>query len=287
MSTYSAPCPRYDTYVPSLIPINFSELPPLLPIDDKELERLSLTHPSYIIHTKGLILDSDDPLAPELASWKALECKGDAALAHYLYEASNHYWSNASASALSSIRQQFLTNRLFATISRHYGFHHRVLISPHENMQALRNNESVLADSFEAYVGALATEAARTRQQPRLSDWFSCFFSERVFPTLREVGLAREENLRKRRIATTEKKALGREKQLNCAAEKQLGKRDADAMSGKDDLGLPKPDSSKRQCGEGSKEVSSLEFYPPLRHADSDLSRFFSDVKAHPPRPKK
>lgn len=170
---------------------------------------------------------------------------------------------------MQGIREIFLSNHVLATLAKHYGFQNRILISPKESMQGLLDNETVLADAFEAYVGALDVEAKRARQPARLMDWYTRLFSLRVFPTLRDVGVAKEEHLIQKWVGRKAKKAKKKEQRepqpVVTEMQAQQKKRDAQTMMAtpttkeeKGDSMLPRPESSKRHCGPGLAPVSHL-----------------------------
>lgn len=261
------PAAGFDTFEPCSIPIDASKLPPLLPIADKELLTQSLSHQSHFIHGEHPPVITNDELAHEKASWKALEYRGDAVLSHYLCEVIRRTWPDVTALALDvslpeqhlrchhlltpfaplgqSIRRVFLTNQVFATLAKHYGFQDRILISPLESMQGLLDNTSVLADSWEAYIGALDIEAWRSGRQAGLLEWLCQVFSERVFPTIREVGIAKEANMIRKRASAKQKREMEREKQ---AAKRSAGRVDGN---------LPRPDSKRQRLDNASGSVLS------------------------------
>lgn len=141
---------------------------------------------------------------------------------------------------MQCIRRLFLSNEVFASLAKHYGFQDRILISPYESMQGLRDNQSVLADSWEAFIGALDVEAWQSGRHAELLDWLCLVFCERVFPTIREVGVAKEEFLVQRREATRRKKAQDLDKQIERSNAKKAAKRSASSN-------LPHSDAEKRQ----------------------------------------
>lgn len=174
-----------------------------------------------------------DDMGNELACWKALESFGDIALHYYLYRNASKIWPEVtssllsvslsvsfqriSSSSLQAVRKLFLSNAVFTELAILEGFPERILITPQPSLAWLRFNPTVLADAFEAHIGAVEHEYGREGRLHELEEWIGRLFSPAVFPTLVEVGESRNNYLKRKREATKEKRAKGRQRKAQHA----------------------------------------------------------------------
>ncbi len=121
---------------------------------DRELLRLSLTHPS-VAHEQGLPIQTN----------QRLEFLGDAvlqlALTHELYDK----FPTFGEGPLTKARAKLVNRRSLAERARHLGLGRYLILSRGEEISGGRERLSALADTFEALLGAIfldgGFEAAR------------------------------------------------------------------------------------------------------------------------------
>ncbi len=114
-----------------------------LPIKDQSLLKQAFTHRSYLNETSAK------------QSNERLEFLGDSVLqlvtSDYLY----HHYSDKPEGDLTALRSALVKTTTLATISTKLDFGQDLLMSRGEDQGGGRTNESLLADTFEAVVGAI------------------------------------------------------------------------------------------------------------------------------------
>ena len=83
------------------------------------------------------------------------------------------------------------SNNSLSYISRYYGFDKLVLLGPSEERKSRRENQNVLADVFEAYIGALFGDARRRGVVHEAEEWIAKLLSFEVFTDMLTLGEAR------------------------------------------------------------------------------------------------
>lgn len=121
---------------------------------NKKLLSQSFTHRSYLNEAKQ-----------KMESNERLEFLGDSIISfivsNYLY----HKYPNFEEGTLTNLRSLLVNTKSLGSLANELGFGQNLLLSKGEEESKGRQNQSLLADSFEAYVGALfldqGIEAAR------------------------------------------------------------------------------------------------------------------------------
>jgi ribonuclease III len=111
---------------------------------DQQLFEQAFTHRSYLNEAKG-----------EISSNERLEFLGDSILSFlvsdYLYKEYPHY----NEGVLTNLRSLLVNTKNLGTIARSLGFGNLLKLSKGEHEAQGRENQSLLADSFESFIGAL------------------------------------------------------------------------------------------------------------------------------------
>lgn len=139
------------------------------PVDDLLLYRRALTHRSVLrVHP--------DSRRDALRSNERLEFLGDAFLDLIVSEDLYHRFPEKDEGELTRLRARLVSERPLATSARRMNLGTHLLMSENAARREGRNNPSILADAFEALVGAIyldrGGEAARTFVQERMLDAF-------------------------------------------------------------------------------------------------------------------
>lgn len=134
------------------------------PVDDLSLYRRALTHRSLLrVH----------PESP-LESNERLEFLGDALLELLVSEALYDRFPDKDEGALTRLRARLVSERPLATYARRMNLGEHLLMSKNAAKGDGRNNPSILADAFEAFVGAVyldqGLDAARAFVHERALD---------------------------------------------------------------------------------------------------------------------
>jgi len=118
-----------------------------------KLVRTALTHSSYANEQEG---DGDN---------ERLEFLGDAVLELCVSEEGYRRFPDAPEGQLTRIRSQMVKEKSLAAIARELGLHRHILLGKGEELQGGRDRDALLADAFEALMGAVfldgGFEAAR------------------------------------------------------------------------------------------------------------------------------
>lgn len=113
-------------------------------IKNKKLLEESLTHRSYLNESKQ-----------KISSNERLEFLGDSILS---FVVSNHLFTNYSLfdeGKLTNLRSQLVNTKILADIAKECELGSKLFLSKGEEESGGRSNPSLLADSFEAFIGAL------------------------------------------------------------------------------------------------------------------------------------
>lgn len=113
-------------------------------IKSKKLLEESLTHRSYLNESKQ-----------KISSNERLEFLGDSILS---FVVSNHLFTNYSLfdeGKLTNLRSQLVNTKILADIAKECELGSKLFLSKGEEESGGRSNPSLLADSFEAFIGAL------------------------------------------------------------------------------------------------------------------------------------
>ncbi len=113
-------------------------------IDDKELFRKALTHPSY---TKEHELDFTE-------CYERLEFLGDAVLKLTISEVLYKNYPDYTEGEMSKIRSVVVSDMTLFEICEKIGLSKHIILAKHEEKQGCRKLESVCACAFEAVLGA-------------------------------------------------------------------------------------------------------------------------------------
>ena len=115
------------------------------PVDDLSLYRRALTHRSVLrVHP-----------ASALQSNERLEFLGDALLDVFVGEVLYERFPDRDEGALTRLRARLVSERPLATYARRMDLGAHLLMSENAAQDEGRNNPSILADAFEAFVGAV------------------------------------------------------------------------------------------------------------------------------------
>ena len=87
------------------------------------------------------------------------------------------------------MRQPLVQNLTLSHVAVHLGLHQKLKLSQKLSATADMPSQSIAADAFEAYVGALWTKDAHQPEVVR--EWLDALWSPKVFPSLKEIGDAR------------------------------------------------------------------------------------------------
>ena len=115
---------------------------------DESLLRLALTHPS-VAHEQGEAAQHN----------QRLEFLGDAVLQLILTRELYQQFPNLSEGALTQARARLVNRRFLAERSRRLGLGAHLILSHAEEVNGGRERPSILADAFEALLGALYLDA--------------------------------------------------------------------------------------------------------------------------------
>src|SRR5258708_3627946 len=116
-------------------------------IKDKNLLIQAFTHRSYLNETKE-----------EISSNERLEFLGDSIISFVVSQFLYKRYPNFDEGELTNLRSLMVNTQSLAEVSLHLGFGKMLRLSKGEEFLKGRENKSLLADSFEAFVGALFIE---------------------------------------------------------------------------------------------------------------------------------
>lgn len=113
-------------------------------ITNKKLFRQAFTHRSYLNETKE-----------KLESNERLEFLGDSILSFIVSEHLFQTFRNVDEGVLTNLRSLLVNTKSLAEVAKELEFGKFLLLSKGEEESKGRENESLLANSFEAFIGAL------------------------------------------------------------------------------------------------------------------------------------
>ena len=112
--------------------------------NDQKLFDQAFTHRSYLNEAKG-----------EISSNERLEFLGDSILSFLVSDYLYNEYPQYNEGVLTNLRSLLVNTKNLGTIARNLGFGTLLKLSKGEHEAQGRENQSLLADSFEAFVGAL------------------------------------------------------------------------------------------------------------------------------------
>ncbi|BGO97063.1 putative ribonuclease III [Rhodotorula toruloides ATCC 204091] len=151
--------PSPPNWQPPLFTFRPDRLPSLPAIADSLLHEQALRHISAIPE-----MHHQDPLIREGADWRSnrrLEWEGDSALSWLVSRELARQFPTATSGDLSSLRQGVVSNRTLSHLAWTYGFggmlKHKTNLGPDRPAIV---HQKIMADAFEAYLGAASTVRA-------------------------------------------------------------------------------------------------------------------------------
>lgn len=116
-----------------------------LPIfKNKKLQKLAFTHKSYLNEAKE-----------KISSNERLEFLGDSILSFIVSKYLFNKYPNFNEGSLTNLRSLLVNTKNLAEISRELDFGNYLILSKGEEESKGRQNQSILANTFEAFIGAL------------------------------------------------------------------------------------------------------------------------------------
>ncbi|CAG8590698.1 7622_t:CDS:1 [Ambispora leptoticha] len=150
--------PKHRLESPAHIPsTNHLSLPQ---IQNENLKLAALLHPSYPDHEKKI-------KSTLSTNFYRLAFRGDAALNYNVAKYLLREFPEAQQGRLTELRAEIVSRKNLAEYCRRTGLDKCILIQ--EGPLKLRNNESVLAESMEAYIGALDLELFEREERHKKS----------------------------------------------------------------------------------------------------------------------
>ncbi|GAA5885295.1 hypothetical protein JCM6882_009557 [Rhodosporidiobolus microsporus] len=163
-------------WAPSHFPINTTRLPPLPSIRSPSLAVQARTTKDYVGMKAGRL--SNYNYDDEVGSYRRLEWMGDSKL-HDLYaKRLFRRLPEVGSGVLSSLRESLSSNNTHSYISWAYGLDRTLLEppspkKPSKRWRPLSQAQSIVADLFEAHIGALVEED----REPEVDAWAAAFFA--------------------------------------------------------------------------------------------------------------
>lgn len=112
--------------------------------NNPDLQRLAFVHRSYLNEAKE-----------ETSSNERLEFLGDSILSFVVSQYLFNKYPNFEEGILTNLRAQLVNTKSLAEIARELGFGKYLILSKGEEESKGRENQSMLANCFEAFIGAL------------------------------------------------------------------------------------------------------------------------------------
>lgn len=112
--------------------------------NDEKLQRLAFIHRSYLNEAKE-----------KTPSNERLEFLGDSILSSVVSQYLFHKYPNFEEGILTNLRAQLVNTKSLAEIARELKFGSYLILSKGEEESGGRENQSILANCFEAFIGAL------------------------------------------------------------------------------------------------------------------------------------
>ncbi|GAA6007816.1 hypothetical protein JCM10207_004883 [Rhodosporidiobolus poonsookiae] len=194
------PSPVSSATSPPLLRIDTAALPPLPLAADSQLAQQAFTH------TSDLSGQASSTRRARLESSQRLEWLGDAALFFLVSQTLEQLLPTATVGELSRLRSQLTSNRVFAKLAKLYNLEQYVLATAVRSFNDPRRDEKLLADTFEALVGAAArAEELSLSGAPSPGStkaFVQALISPAVFPVLGEAALLLEQQADEKRGQT-------------------------------------------------------------------------------------
>lgn len=111
---------------------------------NKKLQELAFTHKSYLNEAKE-----------KISSNERLEFLGDSILSYVVSQYLFNKYPNFNEGSLTNLRSLLVNTKNLAEISRELNFGDYLILSKGEEESKGRQNQSILANTFEAFIGAL------------------------------------------------------------------------------------------------------------------------------------
>lgn len=137
-------------------------------IENKELFKQALTHPSY---TKENNLDY-------IESYERLEFLGDAVLKLTVSDVLYKKYPNYTEGNMSKIRSIIVSDAILSEICNKIGLSKLIILGKHEEKQGCRKLESVCACAFEAVLGAYYLDGKFTKLVQFIEEQFTPFIED-------------------------------------------------------------------------------------------------------------
>lgn len=113
-------------------------------LKNKKLQKLAFTHRSYL-----------NEVNEKLSSNERLEFLGDSVLSFVVSKYLFEKYPNFEEGILTNLRAQLVNTKILSEIARELNFGSLLLLSKGEEAAKGRQNQTILANSFEAFLGAL------------------------------------------------------------------------------------------------------------------------------------
>ena len=113
-------------------------------LKNKKLQKLAFTHRSYLNEAKE-----------KISSNERLEFLGDSILSYVVSQYLFNKYPNFNEGSLTNLRSLLVNTKNLAEISRELNFGNYLILSKGEEESRGRQNQSILANTFEAFIGAL------------------------------------------------------------------------------------------------------------------------------------
>lgn len=102
-----------------------------------------------------------------------LEFLGDSILNHFIAEQLYHRFPDASEGDLSHMRAALVRGEVLAVMARELDLGEAVLLGQGERKSGGRRRDSILADAFEAVIGAMLLDGGYDVARARVASWFA------------------------------------------------------------------------------------------------------------------
>ena len=113
-------------------------------LKNKKLQKLAFTHRSYLNEAKE-----------KISSNERLEFLGDSILSYVVSQYLFNKYPNFNEGSLTNLRSLLVNTKNLAECSRELNFGNYLILSKGEEESRGRQNQSILANTFEAFIGAL------------------------------------------------------------------------------------------------------------------------------------
>ena len=170
--------------------------PPLPQIHDEALLKQALTHRSYAFEQAP-----HGTTKAEMAGRhnERLEFLGDAVLYYICTKLLYAKFPEAREGELSILRSELIGNHTGCEMGAAYNLQHRLLLSEAaDGEQSVRTNSKVVADTFEAYLGALLLDGSQGPQ--RCLSWLAKLMKPKIDAHIRAADVGEVDTLAKQRI---------------------------------------------------------------------------------------